>query len=647
MHRKDRMTSPPPQSAWKWDIEEMRVAAMMDDPMLDETSGDPYPAPSISSFTPINHPAASFHAQNEDAAIKPKSANKPRAPKKRKTQSSAATTAPNPKKAPTSKKTKRAKTAAQLDNQDISQGFSRTKPTSSRDGALPVKARSSFGDIPSEQNPDLRRTGDDSHELKVQPAFNDSKKQSKRSRPTNEVVNQASPPTPPKSDEIEAAVNHDDQSYVQHSATKRQASPNDCVEPSIQESPKADNSIIVRDFGAPPFTQNSPPRLQDRGSQGTTTVDNHPLDLIPADLMEVDDIRGGDHGDDEFPMDDDCLEGFMQSMALPEEEEFMDSDWRPQDFSGTTLCIDEQLENDQLHWPRATSDPDGVAIYDEDPTLVTSDIINVSSSAQNSSQASCIITYVAGNAISDRTRTTEGSENCFDDNDLDDGLIDLTVDESKEFKFTSPVPPAKRPLSPKLQWLSPKSYTPAKSSRIPMSNNDHPHLVPVDSHGNALPFTRPPFPKPVQDRSPILGLTNRTVLRICFRIGEALNAAAVASRGNVDAIIELYARVVSSSREASGGYKQYFQFGDLFTDRPPYLSGTYSFWKGVGIWDNDSKRLVGEEGRGKMVRVLGRIKKTEPGQGQGPGVEMVVLSIWEVDWEDVGVAKGIVCFKES
>ena len=639
VHQKERMTPPPLQSAWKWDLREMREAAVMDDPMLDETS----------CFTPINHPTASFHAQHEEtAAIKSKSANEPRAPKRRKTQSSAATTAPKPKKAPTAKKTKRAKTAAQLDYQDISQGFPRTKPTSSRDGALPVKAGSSFGDISLEQIPDLQKIGDESHELKVKPAFNDGKKQNKRSRPANEVVNQASPPTPPKSDEIEADVTHDDQSYGQNSTTKRRASPNDYVEPSIQESRKIDSSIIVRDFGAPPFTQNSPPRLQDRGSQGTITVDEFdPLNLIPADLIEVDDIGCGDHSDDEFPMEDDGLEDIMQLLALPAEEEFGGSKWKPQGFSGTTLCIDEQLKDDQSHWPRAISDPDGVATYDEDPTLMTSDIIDVSSSAQRSSQASCIITHVTGNANPDHTRTSEGSENCFDDNDLDDGLVDLTVEEAKTSKLTSPTTPAKRPLSPKLQWLSPKSYTPAKSSRIPVSHDDHPHLVPVNSHGEAQPFTRPPFPKPVLDRSPILGLTNRTVLRICFRIGEALNAAAVASRGNVDAIIELYARVVSSSCEASGGYKQYFQFGDLFTDRPPYLSGTYSFWKGVVVWDNDSKGLVGEQGRGKMVRVLGRIKKTEPGQGQGPGNEMVVLSIWEVDWEDVGVAKGIACPKES
>lgn len=651
VHQNYRMTHPPPPPlrAWKWDLQEMREAAVMDLTM-DEALDDPHPAPSVSSFTPINQPTASFHPQHEDAAIKSESTNNSKAQKRRKTQSSAATTAPKPRKAATSKKTNRAKTAAQLDQQDISQGLSRTKPTSSRDGALPVKAGSSFGeDIPFEQNADMQRVGDRSHELKVKPAVNERKKQSKRSQAANKdqaayvdvpdnVLNQVSPPTPPKSDEVEAEVTSKNQSYGQDSATNRQASPNDYIEPSNEDNLKNDTSIIIRDFGVPPFTQTSPPRLQDRVSQGTMTVDDS-LDLIPGDLIEADDIGCGDACDDDFPMDDDFLEDIMQSMALPAEAKLVGSDCWRQGSSGATLFSDEQLEKDRSRWPRAVSDPDGVAIYDEDPTLVASDIIDDPSSTQRSSQASCILSHVADNANSDHTRTSKASETCFDDNELDDGLIDLTVDE-----ITAPVTPAKRSLSPKLQWLSPKTFTPAKSSRTPVSPNDDPrNHVPVDAYGRPVPFARPPFPKAVQDRSPILGLTNRMVLRICFRIGEALNAAAVASRENVDAIIELYARVVFSSREAGGGYKQNFQFGDLFTDKPPYLSGTYTLWKGVEVWDNDSKRFVGEQGRGKMARVLGRIKKTEPGQGQGPGVEMVILSVWEVDWEDIGVAKGIAC----
>ncbi|KAL9138745.1 MAG: hypothetical protein Q9175_000011 [Cornicularia normoerica] len=638
----------------------------MDDPMLEETSYDPYPAPTVSGFTPINHPGCSDTAptypEHEDPAIKSKSAHKPRAPnpKRRKTQQSAATTVSKLKKVASSKKTKRAKTAAQSDCQDISRGLLRTKPTSSGDGALPAKAGFSDGDILLEAHPGMRRLGNTSVEFEVKPACNDKMRPSNPSGLANKyqaayalvrehVVNEATSPIPPKSDEVEVELNQNDQSYGQDSATERQTSPKIYVRPSIQKNSESDGSIIVKDFGAPPFTQMSPLTLQDRKSRETMMVDEFdPLDSISDDLFEVNDIQRGYYGkEDGFSMDDECLEEMMVSMAVPVEDEPLGSDWRPQDFSDDTLYTDEQLENHQSHWHGAIPDSDRLVIYDEDPNLMASNIIDAPSSTQWSSQASCILTHVTGNPGLDRTRSLVGSENCFDDKDLDDGLVDLMVDESKSLQSTSPITPTKRPLSPKLQWLSPKTYTPAKMFRLPLSPTDNPHLVPVSSNCDALPFMRPPFPKPVRDRSPILGLTNRTVLRICFRIGEALNAAAVASRTNVDAIIELYARVVSSSREANGGYKQVFQFGDLFTDKPPYLSGLYTFWKGVGIWDNDSKELVGEQGRGKMARVLGRIKKKEPGQVQGPRVEMVVLSIWEVDWEDVGVAKGIACPRES
>ena len=625
VHQKDEMTA---QRAWGWDSHEMREAAMMDQP-----PEDPFAAPKISDFTPIN-PSVPIHPKHEDAANKSKPADKPRAPRKRKIQPSATTTAAKPKKAASTKKTKRAKTAAQLDCQDISQGLLKTKPTSFGNGMLSVKAGFSFGENPLEQNPKLQRIGDASVELKVEPAFNGRQKQSKPSELADNyqtayahgrgnVINQATPPTPPRSDEVQAGFDGNNRSIHHDSAT----------------DPK------VRDFGAPPFTQTSPPTFQAQISQGTMVVDEFDfLNSISDSLFDFDDIRSGDHGEeDEFPINDECLEEMMQSMAVPAEEEPMGSDWRPQDFSDDTLYIDEQLENDQLLWPEVIPGSDGV-VYDEDPTLVAADIIDVPSLPLGSSQASCILNHVTGNAKPNRARTSEESANCFDDNDLDDDLINLMVDEPKSLQATSP---AKRPSSPKLQWLWPKTYTPAKSSRISASPTDDPHFVPVNHNGDALPFMRCPFPKAIRDRSPILGLSNRTFLRICFRVGEALNAAAVASRTNVDAIIELYARVVSSSREASGGYKQFFHFGDLFTDKPPYLSGTYTFWKGVGVWDNDSKELVGEQGRGKMARVLGRIKKMEPGQGQAPAVEMIVLSIWEVDWEDVGIAKGIACPKES
>ena len=259
-----------------------------------------------------------------------------------------------------------------------------------------------------------------------------------------------------------------------------------------------------------------------------------------------------------------------------------------------------------------------------------------------SSQQTCILTHVSGNINKIKhkdVKPAEGSENCFDDEDLDDELMYLPTEGSDIIQPSTPLTSPEKPSTPKLQWLPPKVYIPAKSSQIPVSPTDIPHLVPFNVNGEPLPFTRAPFPKPIRDRSPILGLINRAVLRTCFRIGEALNAAAVASRTNTDAVIELYARVIDSKRDTDKGFKQVFQFGDLFTEKPPYLSATYSLWKGVGLWDMDSKVFLGERGRGKMARALGRIKKRE----QGGGCEIVVLSIWEVDWEDVGIAKGIVC----
>ena len=600
----------------------MKKAAMMGHPTLDETE-QLYPS---SGFTPIN--------QHSDTALifpehKPTTADKPRAQKRQKTQSSAATTASKPKRAASAKKPRRAKTAAQSDNQNVFQGLSRTKPTSSGDEALRAKAGLFNGDILLKQSPGQRNLGGTPFVYGVEPARSGFGDRIQAAHPTvpDNVVNEATPPTPPKSDEVEAEHHPNKQLNDHNSTTERQVNSNFNLEPFIQENVEVNSSITVRDFGVPPFTQASPPPLRDPKS---------PESMIPNKLLKYGDFKHGGQGrGDEFPMDDECTEETMQSIAGQAKEETPDLDWRPQDLS------------DDTSWPGAISDTDGVIIYDEDTTMVMSDVIDVPSSPPRNPQYSSILTHVPGNTIPDRASLSQGSENCFNDNDLDDGLTDLLVDDSKSLQVTSPVTLGKRSLSPKLQWLPPKIYTPKKMSQIPVSITDDPHVVPANPNDNAIPFIRPPFPKAVRDRSPILGLNNRTVLRVCFRIGEALNAAAKASRTNVDAVIELYARVASSSREASGGYKQFFQFVDLFTDKPPYLSGTYTFWKDVALWNNDSKELVGEPGGGKMVRVLGRIKRKQPVHVQGSGVEMAVLSIWEANWEDIGVAKGVVCHTKS
>ncbi|GJD02180.1 hypothetical protein ColKHC_11005 [Colletotrichum higginsianum] len=63
------------------------------------------------------------------------------------------------------------------------------------------------------------------------------------------------------------------------------------------------------------------------------------------------------------------------------------------------------------------------------------------------------------------------------------------------------------------------------------------------------------------------------MMRICFRIGEMLNAFTKCARERQDVVLELFARVNYSSRELSARV-QHFQLRDLFTDRQPFLGGT-------------------------------------------------------------------------
>ncbi|KAI9769076.1 MAG: hypothetical protein M1840_004427 [Geoglossum simile] len=161
-----------------------------------------------------------------------------------------------------------------------------------------------------------------------------------------------------------------------------------------------------------------------------------------------------------------------------------------------------------------------------------------------------------------------------------------------------------------------------------------PHLLEYDATGNPKPFVRPLFPKQVQDRSPIVGLSSKAFLRTCFRVGEALRAGSYAGHWGQDAIIELYARVVFSSRDE---WKQHFQFADLFHDRPPLLTGTYEIFHGVDLWERDSGRFLTEDGKDKMCRCIGRMKRV------GGNWKLVVLNIWEATWDDVSWVKGIVC----
>jgi len=283
----------------------------------------------------------------------------------------------------------------------------------------------------------------------------------------------------------------------------------------------------------------------------------------------------------------------------------------------------------------------------------------------------------------DNADTYISAEEDLLDDDIDPVVLDIADRASKATPQTILAPLPEAPTTPKLQWRSPVTYKSAQSSfPVPLIHLDsspapirrltYPtplvtstlspataprtwtspsqqckpgitprlakDLVAFDSIGNALPFARPSFPTKILDRSPILGLSSSPLLRTCFRIGEALNAATVASHTNLDPLIELYARVTYSQRV---GVEQFFQFADLFrSERAPFLNGSYVGWKSVDLWDCDSKYFLGESGKGKIARCVGKLKRDEKKRGSW---KMVVFSIWEASWDDVGYVKGIVC----
>lgn len=156
------------------------------------------------------------------------------------------------------------------------------------------------------------------------------------------------------------------------------------------------------------------------------------------------------------------------------------------------------------------------------------------------------------------------------------------------------------------------------------------------------PVVRTPFPRPILDRSPLFGASSGTMLRTCFRIGEALKEGSASARSNNNVIVELYARVTSSHRE---GRKQHFVLHDLYHDRPPYLEGICQLWNQSKLWELDTRSFLtaGKQSEGVMCRAIARMKRREGADGKGWLLE--VLSIWQASWEDIDFIAGI-CGKE-
>ncbi|KXT14671.1 hypothetical protein AC579_6401 [Pseudocercospora musae] len=167
-----------------------------------------------------------------------------------------------------------------------------------------------------------------------------------------------------------------------------------------------------------------------------------------------------------------------------------------------------------------------------------------------------------------------------------------------------------------------------------LSAADHELLAKFKGSETAMqPIVRTPFPPAILDRSPIFGASSGVLLRTCFRLGEALNVGSQAVRSGKNAVIELYARVTCSSRN---GRKQYFNFKDLYHDRPPFCDGTFELWDQSNLWDLDSRPFLdASEDSSITCRAVGKMKR------EAQKWKLDILGIWAADAADVDFAAGI------
>ncbi|KAJ4358797.1 hypothetical protein N0V95_002719 [Ascochyta clinopodiicola] len=247
------------------------------------------------------------------------------------------------------------------------------------------------------------------------------------------------------------------------------------------------------------------------------------------------------------------------------------------------------------------------------------------------------LTQHAGSPISD--------DNFDDDGLMDDDLIDSTniVDDPSSFEMQSSsftktdivnghlsVTQTPSASADDTVTLREEASSSLRKFVSPVTLTTRLHAATGDDARK--PIVRPAFPAAVRDRSPIIGLSSQTVLKTCFRVGEAINQSCQANKNGNYILIELYARVLHSERD---DLQQRFTFCDLFHAKPPYIQGVYgaAIWKSVQLFEYDSARLLQQ---GRICRCIGTLKR------DGKDWIMTVLNVWEATWDDVQWVEGII-----
>lgn len=243
------------------------------------------------------------------------------------------------------------------------------------------------------------------------------------------------------------------------------------------------------------------------------------------------------------------------------------------------LCPPPLTSDDPLPWDKAMIETYDDGIDDDDLMMLMADDFSISGSARQYN----------GNPASQQP------------------ALEPSHDQVKERKSTE--------RTPHSQFVSPTT----------------PHTQLSLQKINIKPIVRPPFPSPVRDRSPVIGLSSDRLLRTCFRIGEAINAGRNAVKNGKNVLIELYARVLSSERDDK---VQHFVLCDLFHSKPPYLKAEYDagIWRSVALHEFDSRVFLEQEG--KMCRCILTAKSS--------GKEWTMLNIWPAKEDDILWVEGIV-----
>jgi len=70
----------------------------------------------------------------------------------------------------------------------------------------------------------------------------------------------------------------------------------------------------------------------------------------------------------------------------------------------------------------------------------------------------------------------------------------------------------------------------------------------------------------------------------------------------------------------------------------------YSHFRNSKLYNEDAHKLLGDNGKGKMVKVVGKVRRwTRKDQVPTTKYSMEISAIWECGWDEVEKARDAIC----